>query len=144
MSVAPIRPYSADTVVKSVLLFALVGPLVGVVLFLLLFLVGAWQLPADPAGMFIITLVGGYLMGAMPAAIAGLLYAFALYALESRRRTNRLVMWGTGALCGFVACPIWTGFMGGSLEAALSWGLLGAVAGAICAGVLYRAPQHAT
>lgn len=145
------RRSDASSFLKTVGTFVIVGPLTGtaVIWAFLLVPMAVTGVDGQPLteimiglpGALLLSLVLGYLFGAVPAAITGMIALVFSYAFTSRW------LWAIFcALAGFVVTVAGYVLLGMGMTDTLPLGAVGAVAGAVCALVVRKgrpAPKKA-
>jgi len=138
----------ATQVTSASTIYALVGPPVGALMINVYFLWPMNQPIGDylSGGMVFLAVMSvfvGYLVGVVPAALAGAAYAYSIYRITRTRRLYPLVAILVSGSIGFIATllPLWIYFgMSTQAAAGLLWpGAIGAGTSILCAFALHMA-----
>jgi hypothetical protein len=128
------------SVATTIAIFALVGPIVGSAVGLLLMILFSGKITslADAGSMSFVTLIFGYVFGLPPAALTGVAVAWSMKAQPDRSSVLLGTIWGTiwAAAAGWLIASLGDGSSFLFTIALLA--LIGATAGLVC-GWLVRA-----
>jgi uncharacterized BrkB/YihY/UPF0761 family membrane protein len=134
------KPPPSRFVAKTHATFALLGPLIGGLLALLMMILFSGKITtmADAGSMSFVTLIFGYVFGLVPATLTGLAVAWSMKAQRHRSPMWLGALWGTifGGATGWLIASLGDGSYAFFTVALLA--LIGAIAGLIC-GWLVRA-----
>jgi hypothetical protein len=117
--------------------FAMVGPGIGVLVVLLFTLL---EPGSTPGSFFFVMILFGYLLGVVPAALAGMIYT-AAWGTRSRFPRLNMLEFGAllGAITGLIAFSVFTAFaMSRGVPDDLKVYLLPLFAGAVCGAMVAR------